>query len=418
MPWKDCSAMSLRREFVMLADAEDANLSLLCRRFGVSRRTGYKWIGRYRAGGVAGLADGSRRPHASPSRSGEAVERAVVQVRERHPAWGPRKIRRVLLNEGHDPAALPAPSTIGQILLRRGLIDPAASADHRAFVRFEKEHPNELWQMDFKGHVAMLDGGRCHPLTVLDDHSRFSLCVRACGDERTGTVRSALIDLFERYGQPQRILCDNGGPWGNSGVEPYTLLSVWLLRHGIGVSHGRPRHPQTQGKDERFHRTLIDELLSRGPLRDLGDGQERFDEFRQTYNQVRPHEALGMDCPISRYRPSPRGYEADPLPPVEYPPGEAVRTVDAAGRLSYRGRCLKVGKPFVGQRVGLRAGEAGEGHVTVRLGDQAIGTFDLREDCPALCCAPPPVAALPEAGHSTEESVTHVSEHVSPLTPV
>ncbi len=370
------------------------------------------------------MADRSRRPLSSPWRSGEAVERAVVGVRERHPAWGPRKIRRVLLNNGHDPAAaLPAASTIGQILRRRGLIDPATSSNHRAFVRFEKEHPNELWQMDFKGHVPMLDGRRCHPLTVLDDHSRFSLCVRACGDEQTGTVQSALIELFERYGQPQRILCDNGAPWGSGGgPEPYTFLSVWLLRHGIGVSHGRPRHPQTQGKDERFHRTLLDELLSHdGPLCDLVQGQSRFDDFRQTYNHVRPHEALGMDCPISRYRSSPRNYEPDPLPAVQYPRGDAVRTVDASGRLSYRGRCVKIGKPFVGQRVGLRAGEAADddgGNVTVRLGDQEIGTFDLREEWPALCCAPPPVAALRETGHSTEESVTPVSEHVSPLTPV
>jgi transposase InsO family protein len=422
MPWKDCSIMSIREEFVVLASVDDANVSSLCRRFGISRRTGYKWIARHRVGGAAGLADRSRRPRGSPSRSGEAIEQLVVSVRTEHPAWGPRKLRRVLLNRGHDAAALPAPSTIGQILLRQGLIDPAASAGHRAFVRFEKQHPNELWQMDFKGHVAMLDGQRCHPLTVLDDHSRFALCVRACGNEQTGTVQSALVELFERYGQPSRMLCDNGSPWGSGGgPEPYTFLSVWLLRHGIGVSHGRPRHPQTQGKDERFHRTLIDELLGREPLRDLAQGQERFDDFRQTYNHVRPHEALALDCPITRYRSSPRSYAPDPLAALEYPPGDAVRTVDAAGRLSYRGRCCKIGKPFVGQRLGLRADGVADGVMIVRLGEQEIGTLNLREQgaATALCCARPSVATLPTAEHSPgEESVTHVSEHVSPLTPV
>src|SRR5207244_9608061 len=161
------------------------------------------------------------------------------------------------------------------------------------------------------GHVPMQDGSRCHPLTVLDDHSRFSLALRACGDEQGATVQSILITLFERYGQPQRILCDNGGPWGNccDRVERYTLLEVWLLLHGIAISHGRPYHPQTQGKEERFHRTLNAELLCRRSLRDLSDAQQQFDQWRQIYNQVRPHEALQMQCPIHRYRSSPRSYQ-------------------------------------------------------------------------------------------------------------
>src|SRR5580765_1860191 len=183
MPWKDCSAMSLREEFVMLCESPQANIAELCRRFGISRKTGYKWIVRQRAQGPAGLADRSRRPRRSPARSSDQLEQAVIAVRVAHPAWGPRKIRRVLINQGHDPwtsASLPAPSTIGQILLRRGLIDPQESIKHQALTRFQKDHPNELWQMDFKGHVAMLDGRRCHPLTLIDDHSRYALCVRAC----------------------------------------------------------------------------------------------------------------------------------------------------------------------------------------------------------------------------------------------
>lgn len=416
MPWKDCSAMSLREEFVMLAEAHEANTSMLCRRFGISRKCGYKWIERFESGGVEALSDRSRRPRRSPARCGDGIERMVIETRLRHPAWGPRKIRRLLLNRGEDAQALPAPSTIGQILLRHGMIDPAESMKHRALLRFEKEHPNELWQMDFKGHVAMLDGGRCHPLTILDDHSRYALKVRACGDEQGETVRAALIEVFERYGQPRRMLCDNGSPWGSSGLEPYTFLGVWLMGHGIGVSHGRPRHPQTQGKDERFHRTLVDELLSREQLRDLIHSQQRFDAFRQEYNQVRPHEAIGMECPVSRYRPSDRSYDPNP-PPPQYDSGDEVRKVDVSGRLSFRGRCFKIGKAFVGQRVGLRAGQI-DGVMRMMFFEQEIGHIDLRDAGEARCCAEPPVATLPTARHSTAESVTHVSEHVLPLTPV
>ena len=190
MHWKDCSAMSLREEFVMLCQSPQANIAQLCRRFGISRKSGYKWIVRQRDQGPAGLADRSRRPHRSPARSSDPLEQAVVAVRVAHPAWGPRKIRRVLINQGqHDAASLPAPSTIGQILLRRGLIDPQESVKHQPLTRFQKDHPNELWQMDFKGPVPMLDGGRCHPLTLIDDHSRY-VCA---GLQRRADAHGALV---------------------------------------------------------------------------------------------------------------------------------------------------------------------------------------------------------------------------------
>ena len=416
MPWKDWTMMLQQEEFVRLAQGEEVNLSSLCRRFGISRKSGYKWMERFAAGGVEGLSDRSRRPHRSPSRSDDEMERRVLLARQKHPAWGGRKLRRLLLNEGSDPSMVPAPSTIGQILLRHGLIDAAESAKHRAFVHFEKAHPNELWQMDFKGHVPMLDGGRCHPLTVLDDHSRYNVGLIACSDERTETVKSALIGLLERYGQPLRILCDNGGPWGSCGAESHTELSVWLMLHGIGVSHGRPYHPQTQGKEERFHRTLKAELLSRQGLRDLKDSQHRFDDWRGIYNHVRPHEALDMETPMTRWRPSERSFEANPAPP-EYPRGDAVRKVDGGGKLSFKGRGYKIGQPFRGQRVGLRESEV-DGVMKVMLAEHEIGELDVRDKSEGKCCAEPPVATLPEARHSTEESVTHVSEQVSPLTPV
>lgn len=414
MPWKDWTAMSQRLEFVMLAQAEGANISGLCRRYGVSRKSGYKWIRRFGGGGKEGLSDRSRRPRNSPARSDASVEELVVQARQKHPAWGGRKLRRLLLNGGRDPSGVPSASTIGQILKRRGLIDADESDKHRAFVRFQKGQPNELWQMDFKGHVGMLDGGRCHPLTVLDDHSRFNLGLVACADERAETVREALVGLLERYGQPLRVLCDNGSPWGGGG-ERYTRLGVWLLLHGIAVSHGRPYHPQTQGKDERFHRTLNDELLGRQALRDLDDSQNRFDQWRETYNQVRPHEALRMETPITRWRPSARAYEANP-PAPQYPSSDAVRKVDVSGNLSFRGRRYKIGQPFAGQYLGLRGSET-DGIMQVIFAEQQIGSLNVRADEQAMCRAEPSVATLPKALHGTE-TVTHVSEQVLPLTPV
>ena len=427
MPWKASCTMSLREEFVMLAQVEGANISALCRRFGISRKCGYKWVDRFRQAGHDGLHDRPRRPQHSPRHSSEQMEQAVVSVRTRHPAWGPRKLRKLL--ERWDPElehAIPAASTIGRILERHGLIDPQQSQHHQRMTRFEHAHPNELWQMDFMGHRAMLNGQRCHPLTVLDDHSRYNLCLRACGDEQRRTVQGELIELFGRYGQPRRILCDNGSPWGNSydPHERYTKLGVWLMLHGIGIVHGRPCHPQTQGKDERFHRTLDDELLSReGPMRDLPHSQQRFGEFRQVYNHVRPHEALDLATPASRYRVSPRGYDPNPPPPA-YWPDDALRKVDAIGKISYHGRCWRMGKAFVGQYVGLRATDV-DGVLKVMFAEQAIGVLDERTRAPSCRGAEPSVApvaallALPSARpRGTTESVTHVSEQVLPLTSV
>jgi len=308
---------------------EDANIARLCRRFGVSRQTGYKWIGRFVArgpgDGAAALIDRSRRPHRSPARTDEAVERQVAALRAEHPAWGPRKLRRVLLDREllDDERTAPSPSTIGQILRRRGLIDADASPKHRPFVRFERAHPNELWQMDFKGHFA-LPVGRCHPLGVLDDHSRYALGLEACADEQEATVRGRLTAIFRRYGLPWQMLMDNGPPWGDAGDQPYTALSVWLMWLGVRVTHGRPRHPQTQGKQERFHRTLNAELLQGHSLRDLPECQCAFDRWRQIYNHDRPHEALDLATPGERYRPSPRSFP-EQLPPIEYASTDHVR---------------------------------------------------------------------------------------------
>ncbi len=301
MPFRERSILDEREEFCRLASAPEANVSELCRRFGVSRDRGYVWLGRYREAGREGLVERSRRPRSSPSRSRPETEAKVLAVRAEHPAWGGRKIERVLKNTGEPKP--PAASTITEIL--RGQLDGPGAGEARALARFEHPAPNDLWQMDFKGHFRMRQG-RCHPLTVLDDHSRYALLIGACANEQGQTVQARLTRVFHRYGLPRRILCDNGPPWGNSSSERHTALSVWLMDLGVGVAHGRPYHPQTQGKDERFHRTLKLEVLKRGDLTDLARAQHAFDAWRQIYNAHRPHEAIGMDVPADRYRVSPR----------------------------------------------------------------------------------------------------------------
>jgi transposase InsO family protein len=393
MPWKVRDAMSLRAELVSLMQQEGANVSALARGFGVSRTTAYTWAQRAQRGQGAALADRSRRPATSPWKTAAAVEARVVALRGEHPAWGGRKLRRRLQDQG--VAAVPATSTITGILHRHGLIAGQESAKHQAFQRFEHAAPNDLWQMDFKGHVAM-EQGRCHPLTVLDDHSRYSLGLQACDNERTETVQERLTAIFRRYGLPWRMLMDNGSPWGDDGTHPYTPLTLWLLRMDIAISHGRPYHPQTQGKDERFHRTLKAEVLGQA-LRDLAHCQERFDRWREVYNHERPHEALGLAVPASRYRASHRSFP-ELLPPLEYAPGILVRKVGDHGKISYLGKFYRLPKAFKGYPVGLRATD-NDGLLHVLFGHHVVLQLDLRSG----------IATKP---------VHHVSAHLSAISPV
>lgn len=349
MPWQEVSTMSLRHEFVMLGRQAETNVAELCRRFGISRKTGYKWLRRHAQAGAEGLSDGSRRPRHSPKRTPSEMEATVLEVRAQH-SWGGRKIRRRL--EGLGQAQVPAASTINAILKRHGLLDPTQSSKHRAFQRFERPAPNALWQMDFKGHFA-LGTVRCHPLTVLDDHSRYSICLRACLDETTATVQQALIESFRRYGLPDDMLMDNGSPWGNAGEQALTPLTVWLIRLEIRVLHGRPYHPQTQGKDERFHRTLAVEVLNHQRFHDLLDCQRKFDRFRDVYNLERPHEALDLEVPATRYQPSARAFP-EQFPDIAYAPGDIVRKVQDHGALYFRGRVFRTSKALRGYPVALR----------------------------------------------------------------
>lgn len=390
MPWHEVSVMEQRREFVRLALQEGANRRELCRRFGISAPVGYKWLGRWLSGEEA-LGDRSRRPKTSAWRSEGKTEERVLRIRDAHPAWGARKIARCLAREGLDT---PAISTVHAILLRHNRVNASAGNAGHAWQRFEKEAPNRLWQMDFKGWIGLANGTRCHPLTMLDDHSRYALCLSACANEQGSTVQQRLQATFRRYGLPDAMFVDNGTPWGEASGERFTRLGVWLLKLGVGLMHSRPYHPQSRGKNERFHRTLHAEVLALRRLRDLKDAQAAFDSWRTVYNLDRPHEALGQDVPASRYRPSARAMP-ERLPQVDYDNGEIVRRVGTTkAYIRFRGRSFKVPQAFCGERVALRPlGQ--DGCFGVFFAAHQIATLDLTK----------------------AEGVSDVSEQVSAMSP-
>jgi len=353
MPWKETTAMSERSEFIKRAQGGDHNMSVLCREYGISRTTGYKWLRRYFQDGVAGLQEQSRRPHRSPNQTSAEVEFAILQVRTNHPSWGGVKILAYLERNGWD--RLPSASTTTAILQRHGKIDPQEACKHRPMQRFERANPNELWQMDFKGHFR-LDQCQCHPLTILDDHSRFLLGLQACPNQTWQTVQAQLTHTFRRYGLPECMLMDNGSPWGDDRQSPHTIFTAWLMRLGVAVTHGRPYHPQTQGKDERLHRTLQAEVLHQGSFHTLEDCQVHFNVWRDFYNHERPHQALHQAVPAECYHSSPRSFP-ESLPPILYEPGDLIRMVDDHGKISFRHHQYRISKAFRSYPIALRPTE-------------------------------------------------------------
>ena len=376
MPWMECSQMSSRLEFVLLAQAADANISALCAAFGISRKTGYKWLERYKQAGSDGLADLSRRPSVSPKRSAADIEAVVVQKHREHLCWGARKLKALL------PAGFPNlhHTTIDAILKRHGCqLAPGVHPGKQALTRFEHEAPNQLWQMDFKGHFALTDprAQRCHPLTVLDDHSRFNICLVACAGEDGLQVKAALTEAFRKYGLPERITCDNGPPWGTAGRGTISKLEAWIVRLGVRMGHSTPYHPQTQGKDERFHRTLKRELIDRYGFNSLELCQAGFDRWRDEYNLVRPHQALGQHPPATRYVRSGRQFP-ETLPPIEYDPDDEVRTVRNTGRIKYQNAEHFIGEGLEGQPVAIKPTTT-DGVIDVFYCARKVGTLDLRK---------------------------------------
>jgi transposase InsO family protein len=390
-----------REEFCRLAMQPGANMRALCQSFAIARSNGYKWLGRYKTAGRAGLEDRSRRPHRSPHHSDASTEAEVLRIRaESNNAWGARKIAKVMERDGRGPA--PALSTITAILRRHGKLEEHRDEHPGPFVRFERAAPNELWQMDYKGHFAIDRGPRCHPLTVLDDHSRFSVGLQACLDEQEETVCERLTTIFRRYGLPLAMLMDNGSPWGNSTGGPFSGLAVWLMRLGIHVCHGRPHHPQTQGKEERFHRTLKAEVLNGHSFRDVAECQQAFDKWRQVYNYERPHDALNLETPSTRYSPSSRSFP-EQLPKIEYWPGDIVRKADSQGFVSVKGVYCRIGRPFRGQHIALRSTEA-DGLFDAFFCSHHLGAVDLRQAAHGFVDIEESMSTTPQAQQQQRES--------------
>ena len=344
MSWEAKTVMEQREQFVKEATEGNGTITALCRKYGISRKTGYKWLNRAAEG--LQLCDQSRRPNQQPSKTADELEALIVQMRLSHPAWGGKTIRAVLEAAGVE--GLPSDKTCCNILKRNGLIDPAESAKHTAFQRFEKHHCNEMWQTDFKGDFLLGDGVRCYPLTILDDHSRYSIRIEP--KVSATDVKSSFIAAFQEYGLPNSVLSDNGSQFAGA-HRGLSTFERFLIDLDILPIHGRPIHPQTQGKIERFHRTFKQEALRTIPI-DMDNAATRFANWRWTYNEVRPHHALGMKTPASVYQPSTRKYY-EPKPYV-YDEGSRLIKVNNWGYLRFGSNQLFLSETMADTYVEIR----------------------------------------------------------------
>ena len=373
MPWEERKVSQMREEFVKRVLSGAASKSALCREYGISRPTGDKWIERYKKG--LPLENQSRAPLKHPNETTKEMEQEIVAYRRAHPAIGARKLRRILENKGYQE--VPSHSTINRIFARNGLITKESSLAATPHQRFEKESPNEMWQADYKGHFAMANGQRCHPLNIIDDHSRFNLC---CQPQRTETfeeIRPVMIRVFQEYGMPLCLLCDNGNPWGTAQSVGFSRFEVWLMELGVLTLHGRALHPQTQGKEESFNRSMTKELLKHTTINDLLDAQNQFNAYRDFYNNERPHHALGLDTPSQRYTPSSRAYP-NQIRPWEYPHGCEVRRVKETGYFNYGGQGYFLSEAFAGKDIAMYPSHI-RGCITLLFRQFKIGRIDLEK---------------------------------------
>ena len=345
MPWKDKTVEELRKEFVEAAKTSK-NFSSLCREFGISRKTGYKWVERNTQS--CALTDRSHAPINVPGKTPSDIENAILRIRADNPEWGAKTILKVLENNGY--SNLPCIRTANNILQRNGCISETESQKRKEFLRFQREHCNELWQIDFKGDFPLLDGTRCFPLDIIDDCSRY--CLGIYPKNNTLGVTQIMEQVFKEYGLPNAILSDNGGQFAGF-KGGYTQFERWLMDLDILPIHGRPLHPQTQGKIERFHRTMKNELLKRTAFIDLADADKHLKEWRVKYNEVRPHEAIDMRCPADIYIPSERKYP-DKIKSYEYSGMHRILKVNYKGYLRFDSKVFYLSETMIGAELELR----------------------------------------------------------------
>jgi putative transposase len=373
MPWKETCAVDQRVALVADWLRHEWTMTELAARYGISRKTAYKWVGRYDVAGAPGLVEQSRRPTVFGRALAPPVEAAILALRRTYPQWGPRKLAAILA-EREPQVEWPAPSTMGELLRRAGLSTP------RRRVRYivpltqplvAAQQPNDVWTADFKGWFRTGDGTRCDPLTVADACSRFVLCCRIVAPTGVG-VRPWFERTFRTYGLPRALRTDNGSPFASTGPGRLSRLAVWWLKLGIQLDRIAPGHPEQNGRHERFHLTLQTETTS-PPARSPAQQQRRFDRQRQTFNEVRPHEALGLTPPARTYQGSPRPYPGrleDPWYDATY----QVRRVSPNGQIKWRGELVFVSEAVRGELVGLA--ETARGDWTVQFMYVELGRID------------------------------------------
>jgi len=410
MAWKEVSVMGERCGFVLLAGKRQQSFKSLCAEYGISRKTGYKWVERYHKYGLEALTEWSRRPLSCPHKTPAAVERLVLSERRKHPTWGPKKLRRVLREE-HRIGTPPAESTIGDILKRSGMA--LRKRRKRGVFRLPPQEltvpvaANDVWTVDFKGWFRTLDGQRCDPLTVMDLHSRYLLCARLLAGQTVRAAKPVFRALFRRHGLPRVIRADNGSPFASMGIGRLSELSVWWTHLGIRVEFIKPGSPQENGAHERMHGTLKAEAAE-PPSANAAAQQQRLDRWRREYNGDRPHEGLGMQRPAQKYQTSPRRF-SEKIKPLVYPRPLQALSVSASGFVCLKGKSFFIGEALAGSRLGLKPLD--KGIHEVYFAERLLG--ELHESAPGRLRPPASVARgqpLKNGAQdkNNEQSVTHV----------
>ena len=378
MPWTESDAMDQRRQFVTDALSDRFTMTELCARYGVSRRIGYKWLARFTEDGKRGLADRSRRPHTCPTQIRPVLAELLCEFRRLHPDWGARKLLHVLRRRHPEIEDWPAASTAADLLARRGLVRRRRRRrehQHPGVVPIATAAPNDLWTTDFKGQFRTGNGVYCYPLTIADQHTRFLLECHGLLSTETATARPVFERVFREYGLPVAIRTDNGVPFATLAIHGLSYLNVWWMRLGIAHQRIHPASPQENGAHERMHRTLK-RGATKPVQRTCASQQKRFDAFRAEYNTERPHEALGMETPASRYATSPRPYP-ERLPVPEYPGHFLVKRVTDAGTFRFQHRLLYIANALVDQHIGLE--ETDDGVWAIYFNTVLLATLDERD---------------------------------------
>jgi transposase InsO family protein len=376
MPWNKVEPMDEKIRFISDYLNRVFTFTELCDRYKISRKTGYKWVHRYEEAGASGLEDRARIPRRCPHKTPDAVEEAILEIRRKHPRWGAKKILAMLRRQ-RQPDPLPNKTTVANILKRHGCVQSPRKRIHRAHPgkpETEATSPNQLWSVDFKGQFKMGNGQYCYPLTIMDSASRFLLSILALDSTALKATQQEFRRLFRTYGLPNRIRSDNGTPFASIALGRLSTLSVWWIRLGIQPDLIEPGHPQQNGRHERMHRTLK-AATTRPPEANLSAQQQRFDAFRQEYNDVRPHEALQQATPASVYTPSSKKLPKR-IKSLDYPAHYEVRIVSKNSGIRWKSQWVSVTRLLAGLPIGLE--EVDEGQWDVWFGPVWLGRLDER----------------------------------------